>query len=302
MIARRLLLLALLALLPAGAAGAQEPVRVVASMSIVADIARAVGGPRIALTTLVGPDSEAHGYQPRPADARAVAAAQAIVVNGLGLDDWMTRLIESTGARARVIVASDGVPRETAAPAGHGHTQGAGTIDPHAWQDLANGQRYAATIATGLAAADPANAEAYRRDADAYRQQLGALDARVRAIIGAVPAAKRKVITTHDAFRYFGKAYGVTFLAAVGVTSESEPTAGAMAQLIRQMKRAGVKALFIETMRDARLLEQLARDGGAVIGGRLYADALSPTGGPAATYLDMIEHNATTLAAGMARN
>jgi zinc/manganese transport system substrate-binding protein len=303
-----LIALVLIAVLPSGPAVAQEPVRVVASMSVVADIARAVGAERLVLTTLVGPDSDAHVYQPRPSDARAVAAAHAVVINGLGLDGWMTRLMDSAGARAKVIVASDGTRRETAPQDGHGHGPGhghdhaPGTVDPHAWQSLANGQTYAANIARGLAEVDPAHAELYRRNADAYRHQLGELDQWVRKTIGTVPAAKRKVITTHDAFRHFGKAYGVSFLAPLGLSTESEPSAVGMAQLVRQMKREGVKALFIENMSDPRLLEQLARDAGAVVGGRLYADALSGPDGPAPTYLKMFEHNTATLVSGMVRN
>lgn len=299
--------LALLVLLGAiGPAAAQEKLRVVATMSVVADITRVVGGDRIALTTLVGPDSDAHVYQPRPSDARAVAEARAVVANGLGLDDWVTRLLDSAGSRATMIVASDGSQRATAAPDAHGHgpgrNQGHGTVDPHAWQNLANGQRYVATIARGLAAADPAHAELYQRNAEAYRSRLEALDQWVRQTIAAVPAAKRKVITTHDAFQHFSRAYGVKFLAPVGLSTDAEPSAAALGQLVRLMKREGVKALFVENMSDPRLLEQLARDTGAVIGGKLYADALSVPTGPAPTYVTMFEHNTATLAAGMARN
>lgn len=278
----------------------------VATMSVVADITREVGGDRIALTTLVAPDSDAHVYQPRPSDARAVAEARAVVANGLGLDDWITRLLDSAASHATLIVASDGSQRATAARDTHGRRQGGhpghGAVDPHAWQNLANGQRYAAAIARGLGAADPAHADLYRRNADAYRSRLEALDQWVRQTIAAVPAAKRKVITTHDAFQHFSRAYGVTFLAPVGLSTDAEPSAAALAQLVRLMKREGVKALFVENMSDPRLLEQLARDTGAVIGGKLYADALSAAGGPAPTYVAMFEHNTATLAAGMARN
>jgi zinc/manganese transport system substrate-binding protein len=298
----RLLLLALVGLVPMARAGAQEPLRLVASMSVVADMVRVVGGERVAVTTLVGPDGDAHAYQPRPSDARAVAEARAVVINGLGLEGWIARLMQSADSRATLIVATEGTTHQTVTRDAHGHGHGPGAVDPHAWQNLANGQIYVANIARGLAAADPAHAALYRRNAEAYGRRLGELDQWVRATIASVPEPRRKAITTHDAFGYFGAAYGIRFLAPVGLSTDSEPTAAGMAQLVRQMKREGIKALFVENISDPRLLEQLARDAGAVIGGKLYADALSPPGGPAASYVALFEHNATVLARGMARN
>jgi zinc/manganese transport system substrate-binding protein len=292
MIALRIFALALAGLLAALPARAQDTLRVVASMSVIADMTRAVGGDRVTVTTLVGPDGDAHVYQPRPSDARAVAAADALVINGLGLEGWIARLTD--GARARVVVASDGAHRQAASGA-----QNHGATDPHAWLDLANGKIYVANIARGLAATDPAHAAEYETNAAAYVRRLDDLDARVRATLLRVPPARRKAITTHDAFRYFGAAYGITFLAPVGLSTESEPTAAGMARLMRQMKREGITALFVETISDPRLLEQLARDAGAVIGGKLYADALSGPDGPAASYVALFEHNATTLARGL---
>jgi zinc/manganese transport system substrate-binding protein len=276
-------------------ARAQDPLRVVASMSVIADMTRVVGGDRVAVTTLVGPDGDAHAYQPRPSDARAVAAAQAVVINGLGLEGWIARLTDAAGAHARVIVAAEGAAVQRAAPAAHGR----GAVDPHAWLDLANGKIYVANIARGLAAVDPAHAPTFRANAEAYARRLDALDAWVRTTLARVPAARRKAITTHDAFRYFGAAYGIAFLAPVGLSTESEPTAAGMARLVRLMKREGITALFVETISDPRLLEQLARDAGAVIGGKLYADALSGPDGPAPSYVALFEHDATTLARGL---
>ena len=292
MIGLRFLALALAGLLAALPARAQDTLRVVASMSVIADMTRAVGGDRVTVTTLVGPDGDAHVYQPRPSDARAVAAANALVINGLGLEGWIARLTD--GVRAHVVVASDGAHLQAASGA-----QNHGATDPHAWLDLANGKIYVANIARGLAAADPAHAAVYETNAAAYARRLDDLDARVRATLQRVPPARRKAITTHDAFRYFGAAYGITFLAPVGLSTESEPTAAGMARLMRQMKREGITALFVETISDPRLLEQLARDAGAVIGGKLYADALSGPDGPAASYVALFEHNATTLARGL---
>jgi zinc/manganese transport system substrate-binding protein len=293
MIALRLVALVSAAVLAAWPVRAQDPLRVVASMSVIADLTRQVGGDRVAVTTLVGPDGDAHVYQPRPSDARAVAAADALVINGLGLEGWIARLTD--GARARVVVASDGARLQAVAAGGHAH----GTTDPHAWLDLGNGKIYVANIARGLAAVDPAHAATYQTNAASYARRLDDLDARVRQTLARVPPARRKAITTHDAFRYFGAAYGITFLAPVGLSTESEPTAAGMAKLVRQMKREHITALFIETISDPRLLEQLARDAGAVIGGKLYADALSGPDGPATSYLALFEHNAATLARGL---
>jgi zinc/manganese transport system substrate-binding protein len=299
---RLLLLLVLVGLVPMARPGAQEPLRLVASMSVVADMVRVVGGERVAVTTLVGPDGDAHAYQPRPSDARAVAEARAVVINGLGLEGWIARLMQSADSRATLIVATEGTTHQTVTRDAHGHGHGPGAVDPHAWQNLANGQIYVANIARGLAAVDPAHAALYRRNAEAYGRRLGELDQWVRATIASVPEPRRKAITTHDAFGYFGAAYGIRFLAPVGLSTDNEPTAAGMAQLVRQMKREGIKALFVENISDPRLLEQLARDAGAVIGGKLYADALSAPGGPAASYVALFEHNATVLARGMARN
>jgi zinc/manganese transport system substrate-binding protein len=296
--ARRLSMLVLATMAVALPARAQEPLRVVASMSVIADLTRAVGGDLVAVTTLVGPDGDAHVYQPRPSDARAVAAADAVVINGLGLEGWIQRLTD--GVRARLVVASDGAKLQAAAPGGRrgGHAHGA--TDPHAWLDLANGKIYVANIARGLAAVDPEHAAAYQANADGYAHRLDALDAQVRATLARVPPARRKAITTHDAFRYFGAAYGITFLAPIGLSTESEPTAAGMAQLVRQIRREHITALFVETIGDPRLIEQLARDAGATIGGKLYADALSGPDGPAASYTALFAHDADTLARGLA--
>ena len=187
----------------------------------------------------------------------------------------------------------------------HGHSethaekskdQHHGDLDPHAWQDLANGRLYVANIARALSAADPAHADDYRRRAEAYDGELVALDRNIRSRIDAVPTDRRKVITSHDAFRYFGRAYGIDFHAPVGLSTESEPSAGEVATLVRQMRDEGIRALFVENITDPRLVQQLAREAGAVIGGTLYSDSLSSPTGPAPTYLDMFRHNASEIA------
>jgi len=309
-----LLGLAAIAALPVTAMAQDKP-KLVASFSILGDMAREVGGDRIAVHVLVGPDSDAHVFQPTPADARAVSQAAVLVVNGLGFEGWLERLQRSAGFKGRLIVASAGVKPLTMAQDdhGHGHSHGGSgstrkkarddTVpDPHAWQDLANGILYVDNIARGLAAADPANASFYTQRADAYKQRLAQLDAKLRAEFGAIAQAKRRAITSHDAFGYFGKAYGIEFIAAAGVSTDGEPSARQIAALIAQIKKENVKALFIENMSNPKLLQQIGRDAGATIGGELYSDALSPPGGPADSYVKMFEHNAATLKAGMARN
>jgi zinc/manganese transport system substrate-binding protein len=250
---------------------------------------RHVGGDRVEVTTIVGPNADTHVYEPKPADAIAVASADVFFVNGLGFEGWMERLVESTGYKGRLVVATDGM-------ASHAMVEDGETVtDPHAWQSLGNGLLYVENISKGLCEVDPSNCATYEANAEAYKAEIGALDADVRAQIAAVPEARRKVITTHDAFGYFGAAYGVKFLAPEGVSTESEASAMDVAKLIQQIRAEGVTALFIENMSDPRLIEQIAKETGAKLGGELYADALSAPDGPAADYLGMFRHNISQL-------
>ena len=266
---------------------AADKLNVVATFTILGDMVSNVGREHVALTTLVGPDADAHVYEPTPADARALAGADLVVVNGLGFEGWIDRLVKASGYQGPVVVASQGIAVLKAKE---------DQPDPHAWQDLANGRLDVANIARALAAADPAHADDYRRCARAYDRELAALDRDIRGRLGAFPGDRRKVITSHDAFQYFGRAYGIDFLAPVGLSTESEPSAGEVAALIRQMREEGIHALFVENITDPRLVEQLAREAGAVIGGRLYSDSLSGPSGPAPTYLDMFRHNVGEIA------
>ena len=266
---------------------AADKLKVVTTFTILGDMVRNVGREHIALTTLVGPDGDAHVYEPTPADARTLAQADVVVVNGLGFEGWIDRLVRVSGYKGPVVVASEGVAALTVEE---------NRPDPHVWQDLANGRLDVANIARALAAADPAHADDYRRRAEAYDRELAALDRDIRGRLGAFPADRRKVITSHDAFQYFGRAYGIDFRAPVGLSTESEPSAGEVAALIRQMRDEGIHALFVENVTDPRLVEQLAREAGAVVGGRLYSDSLSGPTGPAPTYLDMFRHNVAEIA------
>ena len=265
------------------------PVPVVASFSILGDMVQQVGGARVAVTTIVGPNADTHVYEPKPQDAAVLGEAQAFFVNGLGFEGWLDRLVEATGFKGAVVTVSDGVKTHTMDDGGRMAT------DPHAWQSLGNGQLYVANIAKGLCAVDAEGCATYTANAEAYAAQLEALDTEVKAAIAAVPEADRKVITTHDAFGYFAEAYGVTFLAPEGISTESEASATDVARLIDQVKQEGVKALFVENMSDPRLVQQIARETGATLGGALYADALSEPGEGAASYLDMFRHNVALL-------
>jgi zinc/manganese transport system substrate-binding protein len=287
---RRLFLTAA-GLLPLGATAANAPMQAVASFSILADMVRHVGGNRVSVTSVVPPEGDAHGYQIRPTDARAVMAAGLVVVNGLGLDDWMQRLVRSVAFKGTLTVASAELTPRT--------LPGSAATDPHAWQDPRNGAFYARAIGEGLAAADPAGATAYRSAASRFAEDILRMDAWISEQFATIPANARRTITTHDAFGYFAARFGIEFLSAQGLSTEAEPSAKAIAALITQIKREKIRAVFIENMTDPRLARMLARESGAILGGTVYSDALSKTGGPASTYLDMLRHNTTLFVAAM---
>jgi zinc/manganese transport system substrate-binding protein len=332
MFTRRLLLASTIAsaaaLAFAAPALADEKLKVIATFSILGDITANIGGDRVEVTTLVGPDGDAHVFQPAPADAQAVAGAQVIVANGLGFEGWMDRLIEASGTTAALVTASDGITpiafeeEKHAEEAGHddhdhdhaegeahdhdhdeaghdeaGHDEAGhdghdhGAFDPHAWQSVTNVMLYVGNIERGLAAADPAGAETYKANAAAYLAELEALDAEMRAAIAALPEDRRTIITSHDAFGYFAEAYGLRFVAPQGMSTEAEASARDVAALITQIKEAGITAVFVENIADRRLLDQIASETGAVVGGTLFSDALSAADGAAPTYLAMMRHN-----------
>jgi len=271
---------------------------VVASFTVLGDMARIVGGERAAVSVLIGPDGDAHTFQPRPSDAAALRGAAVVLRNGLGFEPWMDRLLRAGGGRAAVVTAADGItPR--ALPDSHGHGHSHGTADPHAWQDLRHGQAYVRSIAAGLAAADPDGAGTYERNAEAYLARLAALDAWVRAEIDAVPAGRRRVITSHDAFGYFGAAYGVSFDSPQGASTEGEASAAQVAALIRQVRARNTTAVFMENMASPAVLDRLAREAGVRVRGKLYSDALSPPDGPAPSYEAMFRHNVGLLVPAM---
>jgi zinc/manganese transport system substrate-binding protein len=264
---------------------AAEKLKAVASFSILADLVKQVGGDHVHVTSIVGPDSDAHVFQPSPQDAKAVSEANIVVINGLGLEGWMARLIQSSGTKAPVVLATKGVR-----PA-KGEGEDKGKVDPHAWQSIANAKIYVGNIRDGLIAADPSDKADYEANAKAYLGKLDQLETEVKAAIASIPPKNRKIITTHDAFGYFGHAYGMAFIAPQGVSTDTEPSAKDLAKIIRQIKAQHIPAVFLENISDDRLMQQIARESGAKIGDKLYSDALSKPGAGAATYIDMMHNN-----------
>ncbi|MCP1846322.1 zinc/manganese transport system substrate-binding protein [Bradyrhizobium sp. USDA 4541] len=283
-------LIGLALLLASGPARAAERINVVASFSILADMVRNVGGNNVDVTALVGPDGDAHVYAPTPADAKKVADAKLVVINGLGFEGWMPRLLQASGSKAPVAVATKGImPRKMG-----GHD------DPHAWQSVANAKIYVVNIRDGLIAAAPDQTAIFKANADAYLAKLEALDREVHEAVAKVPEARRKVISTHGAFGYFADAYGVTFFSPLSVSTDSEPSARDIAAIIAQIKVAKIPAVFLENISDPRLIERIAAETGARVGGTLYSDGLTAEKGDAPTYIDMVRHNIKALTSALA--
>lgn len=269
-------------------AAAAEKLQVVTSFSILADMTQQVGGEHIQITNMVGADADAHTYEPTPDDAKALLSAKLIIKNGLGFEPWLDRLVTSTETTAPVISASHGViPRSL-------DEDGETVPDPHAWHNLANTELYIANITKALIAADPANRADYQRNSQAYLKQIYALLAEAKNKLGSLPPGNRKIVTSHDAFGYLGQAYGIEFMAPQGLSTERDPSAAEVAALITQIRQAKVKAVFMENIKDARLLKQIADESGAKIGGTLYSDALAASG-PASTFAGLFEYNLNTL-------
>lgn len=299
-IGRRALFAApLLAALPARAL---DPRPAVASFSILGDFLREIGGNFLSLETIVGPEADAHAFSPAPSDAQKLARARFVVLNGLGFEGWMPRLIRASGFRGTQIVASGGIAtiKAQAHAHGHGHGHSHDDADPHVWQDPRRAQAMVRTIAEGLAAVDRETAEAYRMAATRYIGELQALDAWVEGEFASIPRARRRIVTSHDAFGYFGARYGIDVLSPQGVSTRSEPSAQGIARLVQQIRRERIGAIFVEVGANPRVLEQVAAESGARIGGKLHADALSRADGPAPSYVAMIRHNTRMIAEALA--
>jgi len=287
---RHLWLICLLLVTSAFPARAQERFKVVTSFSIIGDFVRNVGGERVSVTTLVGPDGDAHVYTPAPADAKKIADARLVIINGLGLEGWLPRLVQSAGSKATIVTASSGIaPRKLGSDA-----------DPHAWQSVVNAKNYVTNIRGALGAADPANAAVYRANAEVYLAQLDGLDREVREAVAQIPQQRRKVISTHNAFGYFADAYGIEFIAPLGVSTESEASARDIARIITQIRSGKIPAVFLENISDPRLIRRISAETGAKVGGTLYSDSLTGEKGDAPTYIDMVRHNIKALTSALA--
>jgi len=276
-------------------ANAQAKLKVIASFSILGDLVRNVGGDRTVVETLVGPNGNSHIYVPSPSDAKKVADADVVVVNGLGLEGWLDRLVKASGTRAPIVVATDGIKaRGPGADDDHEHDHG--RFDPHAWQSVPNAKIMVTNIREALIAADPANKGVYTSNATAYLAKLDGLDHEVRDVIAKIPHDRRRVITSHSAFGYFADTYGVEFTAPQGVSTDAEASAKDIASIIAQIKKQKISAVFLENVTDPRPMKQIASETGAKIGGTLYSDALTDDNGDAATYIELIRHNLKQLA------
>jgi zinc/manganese transport system substrate-binding protein len=272
---------------------------VVATFSILGDLARNVGGERIQVTTLVGPNGDAHVYSPTPADGRRLTEANIVFTNGLKFEGWIDRLVKSSGTKAPAIETAKGVTPLKGEEEGHGQGHGHGGFDPHAWQSIANAKIYVTNIRDALIFADPAGKAVYEANAADYLRKLDGLEEDVKGLVAGIPADRRRIITSHDAFRYFEDAYGIEFVSPQGVSTDAEASAKDVAKIIQQIRREKIKAVFVENVSDARLMERIAKETGARIGERVYSDALSEPSGSAGTYIDMMRHNIRAFSAAL---
>lgn len=286
------LVLALSALLAAPAVMANT-VQAVASFSVLADIVQNVGGEHVVVKSLVGSNGDPHSFEPTPKDSQSLAHADLVFVSGLGMEGWMDRLITSSGYKGQTIVASSGVNTRKM------EEDGKTITDPHAWNSMQNGVIYATNVMNALIAADPTDAAYFRQQGNAYIEQLKKLDSWAQQEFAQIPQSKRKVLTSHDAFGYFGQRYGVSFLSPVGFSTESEASASDVASLINQLKKEKINAWFIENQTDPRLVKQIASATGAKQGGELYPEALTEKGGEADSYVAAFKHNVTAMVASM---
>lgn len=264
------------------------PIKVVATFSILADLVQEVGGERIHIDCIVGANSDPHIYEPKPSDLKKLENAHAIFINGLGFEGWLERLLETAEYKGKVVVATDHIhPRLV--------FEGTMVQDPHAWHSIPNAKIYVINIRDKLIEIDPDGRVYYKKNAENLLKKLTDLDVEIRQKIDVIAPTKRKVITAHDAFGYFGNAYGIQFMAPQGISTESEARVQNVVHLINQIKDLNVKTIFIENISDPKLIEQISKETGAKIGGILYSDALSDPKGPAGNYSDMMRYNVDLL-------
>jgi zinc/manganese transport system substrate-binding protein len=244
------------------------------------------------ITTIVGANEDVHIYEPKPSDLEHIQYADIVIINDLGFETWISRLLKSAKYKGHMVSATQSI---------HPRLVMEQTLmqDPHAWNSAANAKIYVSNILDALVKFDPVHKDYYTQRAEQYLQQLTALDLKIRAAIDTVPPHKRKIITAHDAFGYFGNAYGIQFFAPRGISTEAEPRARDVANLIQQIRQYKFKTIFLENIVNPKQLEQIAQEGGAKLGGILYSDALSEVGGVASTYIQMMEHNVALLVEAM---
>jgi zinc/manganese transport system substrate-binding protein len=300
----RLLAVGAVLVLP-GVARAADKMKVVATFSVIGDMVTNVAGDLVDLVTMIGPDGDIEVYEPTPADIPKLAGARILFMNGLNdeFEPWLPNLMAQAKFAGTKVIVTRGVK---AISAEDEHPMGgkpkAVVLDQHAWMNPRNGIIYVKNITDALARIDPANADTYRTRAASYTQQLRDLDSWAHAEMAAVPAAKRRVLASHDSLQYLATAFGITMISINGWTNKSEPSAADLARLTDQIRREHVKALFLDSITDPRSMERISKETGAAIGGTLYGDALSKPDGEAGTYIDMIRHDISTLKAGMLLN
>ena len=306
------------------------PLKVVSSFSILADMVQQVGGDKIESRTIVGPEGDAHSFEPRPSDSKTLQDADLLFINGAHFEEWLPRLIESAGYQGKVVETIEGVPLrayaeeaegqnyslETSHSHDHGHdhehdhdhyhdhdhhdhdhshVHDHGDYDPHAWQSLEHAQVYISNIRNALIEADPVHEAYYQQQADGYQKKLKALQSEMRAAFEQLPKASRTVVTSHDAFAYLGQDYNIEFLSLLGASNQAEPSAKELAGLIDFMRDNQVKAVFVENISNPKLLQQIATETGAKLGDALYSDALAKAPHPADSYLGLMKWNAEAL-------
>jgi ABC-type Zn uptake system ZnuABC Zn-binding protein ZnuA len=263
---------------------------VVATTPVVADLARHVAGGRADVDTILAPGSDPHEYEPRPSDARAVAAADVVLRSGGELDEWLSGLIEAAGGDAEVVSLIETVDTLEA-------DDGA---DPHWWHDPRNAVSAVRAIRDALTRADPGGRDDFARSAARYERELRSVDAALARCMRAVPRERRKLVTTHDALGYFARRYGIEVIGSVipSLSTEAQPSAGDTAELIEQVEREGVRVIFAESSVNSKVEQAIARETGADVGDELWADGLGPEGSSGHTYVGSLQANADALVRG----
>lgn len=272
-----------------------DRIQVVASASIFQDMAKNIGGDLIDAYSIVPIGGDPHLYDPKPSDAKLVKSADVILVNGLTFEGWITKLIENAGTNAKVVTITEGVSAMES-------DKYKNAFDPHAWMDANNGLTYIDNIRDVLISADPTNEETYRKNHQAYRKEIADLDQYIKDQIQRIPEAKRMLVTSHDAFAYYGRRYGMRLNALKGISTEAETQTSDMVRVAKAIKESGVPAIFIESTINPQVIQQIARDNNVKIGGELFADSIGDADSDGPTYLKMLKHNTDVIVKALSEN